>query len=214
MAELIRVALCDDHAVVRSGLSRILQEDPALDVVGEATTADEAVTLADTEKPDVFVMDLSLPGEGGISATRRIREVSPSTRILILTMHDDVAYLREAFAAGATGYVLKKGADVEFAQAVKTVATGGTYVHPALGASLLAETPSAPGKRSSVPQLSAREAEILKFVALGYTNAEMAKNLALSPRTVETYRANLQQKLGLRSRSELARFARDSGLLE
>jgi len=214
LAELIRVALCDDHAMVRSGLCRILREDPSLEVVGEATTADEAVALADAEKPDVFVMDLTLPGEGGISATRRIREVSPSTRVLVLTMHDDVAYLREAFAAGATGYVLKKGADVEFALAVKTVAAGEQYVHPALGASLLAEPPSAPGKRSSVPQLSAREAEILKFVALGYTNAEMAQNLALSPRTVETYRATLQQKLGLRSRSELARFARDSGLLE
>ena len=182
-------------------------------MVGEATTAQEAVVLAGREKPDVFVMDLTLPGEGGVSATRRIREASPTTRVLILTMHDDVAYLREAFAAGATGYVLKRGADVELALAVRTVAAGEQYVHPALGASLLSEAP--PDKRgSAIPQLSQREAEILKFLALGYTNTEVARDLSLSPRTVETYRSNIQQKLGLKSRSELARFARDSGLLD
>lgn len=214
MTDLVRIAVCDDHAVMRAGLCRILEDDPELQVVGETTTADEAVLLAAREKPDVFVMDLSLAGENGISATRRIREVSPLTRVLVLTMHEDVAYLREAFAAGATGYVLKKGAFAELTLAVRTIMTGERYVHPALGASLLnADTPP-PGAGALLQPLSSREAQILNFVVLGYTSVEIGNDLGLSPRTVETYRSRIQRKLGLRSRSELVKFARDSGLLE
>jgi len=208
-----RVAVCDDHAVMRAGLCRILDDDPELEVVGEGSTADEAVALAEATRPDVFVMDLSLIGEGGISATQRIRAVSPETRVVILTMHEDIAYLREAFAAGATGYVLKKGAYQELALAVRTVAAGQHYVHPSLGLSLMAEDPAA-AERKPVPLLSAREAEILRLLVLGYTNAEIGRNVSLSGRTVETYRARIQQKLGLRSRAELVRYARDIGLLE
>jgi DNA-binding NarL/FixJ family response regulator len=205
--------VCDDHAVMRAGLCRILDDDPELEVVGEGSTADEAVALAEATRPDVFVMDLSLIGEGGISATQRIRAVSPETRVVILTMHEDIAYLREAFAAGATGYVLKKGAYQELALAVRTVAAGQHYVHPSLGLSLMAEDPAA-AERKPVPLLSAREAEILRLLVLGYTNAEIGRNVSLSGRTVETYRARIQQKLGLRSRAELVRYARDIGLLE
>jgi DNA-binding NarL/FixJ family response regulator len=205
--------VCDDHAVMRAGLCRILDDDPGLEVVGEGSTADEAVALAESERPDVFVMDLSLIGEGGISATQRIRSVSPETRVVILTMHEDIAYLREAFAAGATGYVLKKGAYQELALAVRTVAAGQHYVHPSLGLSLMAEDPAA-AERKPVPLLSAREAEILRLLVLGYTNAEIGRNVSLSGRTVETYRARIQQKLGLRSRAELVRYARDIGLLD
>lgn len=205
--------MCDDHAVMRAGLCRILDDDPELEVVGEGSTADEAVALAEATRPDVFVMDLSLIGEGGISATQRIRTVSPDTRVVILTMHEDIAYLREAFAAGATGYVLKKGAYQELALAVRTVAEGQQYIHPALGASLMAGGAAA-AERKPVPLLSAREAEILRLLVLGYTNAEIGRNVSLSGRTVETYRARIQQKLGLRSRAELVRYARDIGLLD
>lgn len=214
MTDPVRIAVCDDHAVMRAGLCRILEDDPDLQVVGETTTADEAVRLAGQEKPDVFVMDLSLAGEGGISATRRIREVSPLTRVLVLTMHEDVAYLREAFAAGATGYVLKKGAFAELTVAVRAVMNGERYVHPALGASLLTADAPPPGGTALLPLLSSREAQILNFVVLGYTSVEIGNDLGLSPRTVETYRARIQRKLGLRSRSELVKFARDSGLLD
>jgi two-component system, NarL family, response regulator NreC len=214
MAGRLRVAVCDDHSVVRAGLRTILEDDPTIEVVGEAATADEAVALAGAVRPDVFVIDLSLPDESGVSATRRIRQASAETKVLILTMHDDVAYLREAFEAGAAGYVLKKAADMELLLALRTVAAGERYVHPALGAALLDQTSlPVPPRGPAVPELSARESEILRLLALGHTNPEIAGSLHLSVRTVETYRSNIQLKLGVRSRAELARLARESGLL-
>lgn len=214
MPEPLRLVLCDDHAVVRAGLLRILEKDaPEIVVVGEAGNADEAVLIVRRENPDVVVMDVGLPGENGISATQRILEASPGTRVLMLTMHDDVAYLRESFAAGAVGYVLKNAADVELVLAVRQVAEGHHYVHPALGAALLAEQPEATVPTRTMPKLSTRETEVLRHLALGYTNPEMADALHLGVRTIETYRASLQQKLGLRSRAELARFARESGVV-
>jgi DNA-binding NarL/FixJ family response regulator len=214
MAGRLRVAVCDDHAVVRAGLRHILEDDPDIEVVGEAATAEEAIALAGVEHPDIFVIDLSLPDESGVSATRRIRQVSAGTRVLVLTMHDDVAYLREAFEAGAAGYVLKKAADVELLQALRTVAAGDRYVHPLLGAALLDQQPAPAAPRAAaMPQLSARETEILRLLALGHTNPEIADSLHLSVRTVETYRSNIQLKLGVRSRAELARLARESGLM-
>lgn len=209
----LRIVLCDDHAVVRAGLRRILADEPGFQVVGEAATAEETVTLVDAESPDVVLMDLSLPDNDGIAAIQSIRASHPSTHVLVLTMHDDVAYLREAFAAGALGYVVKKAADSELVTAVQTVAGGEKYVHPDLGAALLEKEPAEPGAQDQFPQLSQRELEVLRLLALGYTNPEMAEQLYLSVRTIETYRANLQQKLGLRSRAELARLARDSGLV-
>jgi len=210
----LRLVLCDDHTVVRAGLSRILENTPGFEVIGEAATAEEAVMLAERERPDVVVMDVSVPEEGGISATKRILNRSPGTRVLVLTMHDDVAYLREAFAAGAVGYVLKEAAEAELVTAVQTVASGGHYVHPVLGAALLKAQPAGPADRAPMSRLSAREVELLQLLAQGYTNPEMAKELHLSVRTIESYRANLQQKLKLKSRAELVRFARDTGLLQ
>lgn len=205
--------LCDDHVVVRGGLRRILNDEPGFEVVGEAATGEDALTLVRMESPDVVVMDLSLPGDNGISATQRICESHPATHVLILTMHDDVAYLREAFAAGALGYVVKKAADVELVTAVWTVARGDKYVHPNLGAVLLDKESPRSGAEEQLPQLSRREVEVLRLLALGYTNPEMGEKLNISVRTVETYRANVQRKLGLRSRAELARVARDFGLV-
>ena len=212
MNDMIRVALCDDHAVVRSGLARIVAEEPDLEVVGEAGTAEDAVAVARAERPDVFVMDLGLPGISGIEATRQVAEVSPETAILVLTVHDDVAYLRQAFDAGARGYLVKDAADVELVLAIRQVAAGEEYVHPRLGAALLAPVSDArimgPGG-----ELSAREVEVLRLVALGNTNAEIAAELYVSVRTVETHRSHVQQKLDLKTRADLVRFAREHRLL-
>ena len=213
MSRRLRVAICDDHAILRAGLRRITEDDPEIEVVGETATADDAVALALAESPDVFLMDLTLAGEGGISATRRIAECRPGTRVLILTMHDDVAYLREAFEAGAAGFIVKKQADVDLLQAIRTVAAGQRYINPTLGAALLGDDPGGSAAPSPISQLSPREAEILKEIALGYTNREIAERLVLSVRTVEGYRASVQEKLCMRSRADLTRFARDSGLL-
>jgi DNA-binding NarL/FixJ family response regulator len=212
VADRITVALCDDHAVVRAGLRRILEGDGGIEVVGEATTAAEAVAVAGAHQPDVFVMDLGLRGESGIEATRRVRAASPGTRVLVLTVHDDVAYLRAAFEAGASGYLVKDAADVELVLAVRRVAAGDGYVHPTLGAAL-----AAPGPRGRLTgpggALSERELEVLRLVALGYTNAQIAAELYVSVRTVETHRAHIHQKLGVRARAELVRLAREAGLL-
>lgn len=207
----INVAVCDDHPVVRSGLLRILEEEADICVVAEASTADEAVDAAAARAPDVFVMDLELPGRSGIRATRDILAVSPATRVLILTVHDDPAYLRDAFNAGAYGYLVKDVADIELVLAVRKVARGQRYVHPSLGAALLG-TPTAVEEPRR--PLSDREVTILRLIALGYTNPQIAAELHLSVRTVEAHRAHIGQKLGLRSRVELVRFCRESGLLD
>jgi len=213
LPDMIRTALCDDHRVVRSGLRRLLQDEPDIEVVGEAGTAGEAVALAQVERPDVFIMDQGLPGTSGIEAARKLLEVSPATRVLMLTVHDDVAYLRAAFEAGAAGYLVKDAADVELVLAVRTVASGRQYVHPTLGAALLATQTAAPRPQGPGGALSEREIEVLRLVALGFTNPEIADRLVVSVRTVETHRAHIQQKLGLRSRAELVRFAQEHGLL-
>lgn len=213
MPDAIRVALCDDHAVVRSGLRRILDDEPDITVVGEAGNAEDAVALATAERPDVFVMDLGLPGTSGIDATRQVRAASAETAVLVLTVHDDVGYLRRAFDAGATGYLVKDAADVELVMAVRHVAAGDNYVHPSLGAALLepevvTARPSGPGG-----ELSEREVDVLRLVALGHTNADIAEELYVSVRTVETHRAHVQQKLGVKSRAELVRITREHGLI-
>ena len=213
MPDAIRVALCDDHAVVRSGLRRILDDEPDITVVGEAGNAEDAVALATAEHPDVFVMDLGLRGTSGIDATRQVRAASAETAVLVLTVHDDVAYLRRAFDAGATGYLVKDAADVELVMAVRHVAAGDNYVHPSLGAALLepevvTARPSGPGG-----ELSEREVDVLRLVALGHTNADIAEELYVSVRTVETHRAHVQQKLGVKSRAELVRITREHGLI-
>lgn len=208
------MALCDDHAIVRGGLRRILEEAEDIVVVGEAGNAADAERVARAERPDVFVMDLGLPDANGIEATRRVRAASSGTAVLVLTVHDDVAYLRRAFEAGAVGYLVKDAADVDLVQAVRTVAAGGQYVHPSLGAALLA--PDAADVRLGGPggELSEREVDVLRLVAFGMTNAEIAEQLFVSVRTVETHRAHIHQKLGVRSRAELVRVAREAGLLD
>jgi two-component system response regulator NreC len=210
---VIRVALCDDHAIVRSGLRRILQAEPDIDVIGEAGRASEAVALARSLRPDVFLMDLGLPDVSGITATADVRRASPTTRVLVLTVHEDVAYLRRTFDAGADGYLVKDAADSDLVQAVRIVAGGRQYVHPSLGAALLS---GAGSKRLGGPggELSEREEQVLRCVALGMTNTEIASHLYVSVRTVETHRAHIQQKLDTHGRAELVRIARQRGLLD
>jgi len=212
VADRIRIALCDDHAVVRSGLRRILEAEPDFEVVAEAGTAGDAVAAARDTQPDVLVMDVGLPDRSGIAATADVSKASPATRVLILTVHDDVAYLRQAFDAGAAGYLVKEAADVELVQAVRQVAAGKQYVHPSLGAALLA-----PGSATARPagpggELSEREVEVLGLIATGLTNAEIAERIFVSVRTVETHRAHIHQKLDVRTRAELVRIARQAGL--
>ena len=213
MPDVIRIALCDDHAVVRGGLRRILDADDFEDV-GEAGTVKEAIALAASCLPDVFVMDLGLPDGSGIDATAEVLRVSPATRVLVLTAHDDVAYLRRAFEAGAVGYLVKEAADIELVQAVRQVAGGKQYVHPTLGAALL--SPDAPPARLGGPggELSDRELEVLRMMALGLTNTEISERLYVSVRTVETHRSHIHQKLNVRNRAELVRRAKDAGLLD
>ena len=214
MGEPIRVALCDDHAVVRSGLRRVLLDEPDIDVVGEAGNAADAAAVAAELHPDVFVMDLGLPDVDGIEATRMVLAASPDTAVLVLTVHDDVAYLRRAFDAGASGYLVKDAADIELVIAVRRVAGGDEYVHPSLGAALL--SPEAASARPAGPggELSEREVDVLKLVAMGHTNADIAEQLFVSVRTVETHRAHVQQKLGVKARADLVRIAHEHGLLD
>jgi two-component system response regulator NreC len=213
VAEVLRVALCDDHAVVRSGLRRILDAEADLEVVGEAGTVKEAIALAAETHPDVFVMDLGLPDGSGITATAEVGRASPATRVLVLTVHDDAAYLRRVFGAGAVGYLVKEAADIELVRAVRQVAAGHTYVHPTVAAVLLA--PDAPFARLGGPggELSEREIEVLHLIALGLTNAEIAERIYVSVRNIDAQRARIHQKLDVRTRAELVRLARDAGLL-
>ena len=210
---MIRVLIVDDHAVVRSGLRRILDAESDVEVVGEAGTVREAVFEARSSKPDVILMDVVMPEQSGIEGAPEVLKEAPEARILMLSMQDDPRYVREAFAAGAAGYVLKEAADAEVVEAVRRVAAGESYVHPALGARLVA-VESEEHRRAERDPLSDRERQVLRLLALGHTNQEIARMLYISVRTAETHRAHIMQKLRLSSRAELVRYALAQGLLE
>ena len=208
----IRIVLADDHAVVRAGLRLLLDAETDLEVVAQAGDVDGALRAVLGHKPDVLVLDLNMPGEQtSLEALPGIAERSPGTRTVILTMQEDPEYARRALRAGALGYVLKEAADVELVEAVHRAAGGETYLNPALGARL-AMTPEHPAGPPG--NLSDREAEVLRLIALGHTNAAVGEQLFLSVRTVETHRAHIQQKLGRSTRAELVRYALDHGLLD
>jgi len=209
----VRVLIVDDHAVVRAGLKLLLDAEDDLEPVGEAGTARDAIFEARSTKPDVVLLDVVMPDQSGLDVLPQLLHERPETKVLVLSMQDDPQYVRAAFAAGASGYVLKEAADTEVVQAIREVARGGRYVHPELGARFVsAETEAA--RRADEDPLSDREREVLRLLALGHTNQEIAKQLYISVRTAETHRAHIMQKLRLSSRAELVRYALTEGLLE
>src|SRR5881398_43843 len=209
---MIRIVLVDDHAVVRSGLRLLLDGQEDIEVVGEAGNAKDAIFAVRALKPDVILLDVVMPGESGIDVLPSLLKESPQTKVLVLSMQDDPSYVREAFAAGASGYVLKEAADEEVVAAVREIANGGRYVHPALGARMVTAEAEARAAAEADP-LSEREREVLRLLALGHTNQEIAKMLYISVRTAETHRAHIMQKLHLASRADLVRYALANGLL-
>jgi two-component system response regulator NreC len=206
----IRVVIADDHAVVRSGLRMLIDAHAGLEVVAEAGDVPTAMQVIRAHRPEVAVLDLNMPGGSSLEAIPALRESTPETAIVVLTMQDDPAFAREALQGGALGFVLKEAADEELLEAVKLAARGDTYLNPRLGARLAAQPPAPSGPPDG---LSERELEVLKLIALGHTNVEIGEQLFLSTRTVETHRAHIQQKTRASSRAELVRYAIDHGLI-
>jgi two-component system, NarL family, response regulator NreC len=209
----IRVLVVDDHAVVRAGLRRVLDAEDDIETVGEAATAERAVFEAIETKPDVGLLDVMMPETTGIEGMPALLQAAPDVKVLVLSMQDDPRYVREAFDAGASGYVLKEAADTEVVGAIRAVAAGEQYVHPSLGAKLFAAE-SEERRRAEQDPLSEREREVLHLLALGHTNQEIAKQLFISVRTAETHRAHIMQKLRLSTRAELVRYALEHGFLD
>ncbi len=220
MSTPIRILLADDHAVLRSGLAALLNARSDMTVVGEAADGVELLALAAETCPDIILLDLTMPRLGGLEALPLLRQSVPQARILILTMHQDEGYLRRAIKGGASGYVLKKAADVELIAAIQAVMRGDVYVHPSMTRMLFDEIApesayaTANDETDPWATLSEREQEVLQLVALGHTSKEIADRLSVSAKTVDTYRARGMEKLGLRSRAALVRFALAKGLLE
>jgi two-component system, NarL family, response regulator NreC len=206
--EVLSIVLADDHTVVRSALRMLLEAEDDIEVVAEAGTADDALRYVRGHSPSVLILDLEMPGRPSLEVLPEIVEASPDTGVVILTMRNESEFAREALRSGVRGYVLKEAADAELVQAVRCASAGETYLQPALGVRLAREAPDAANDG-----LSEREHGILKLIALGHTNAEIADQLFLSIRTVESHRSNLQGKLGLNSRAELVRYALDRGII-
>lgn len=213
---VIRVLIVDDHAILRSGLRMLLGAQSDMDVVGEAADGAEAARLVGELKPDVVLLDLAMPGTSGLDALRMIKRDTIETRALILSQYDDENYLRRALEAGASGYVLKRAADIELLSAIRAVARGEVYLEPMLTRLVvndLFNRSDAGSTAERQPALSEREREVLQLVALGHTNQQIADRLILSVKTVETYKARVMEKLGLRGRAALVRYAMEQGML-
>jgi DNA-binding NarL/FixJ family response regulator len=215
----IRVVIADDHAIVREGLRSLIEAQSGLEVIGEAVNGEQAWQRACELTPDVLLLDISMPGVGGADATERITKDCPQVKVVILTMHEERGYVTRLLRAGAAGYVLKRTASAELVRAIRAVAAGGRYVDASLAGALLAEQSARPqrggdGSRTSeVASLTAREAEVLKLIALGHSNKEIGASLSISVKTVETHRASGMARLGVTSRAALVRFAMIEGWL-
>jgi two-component system response regulator NreC len=207
----ITIVLADDHSVVRSGLRMLLEAEPDIEVLAEAGDVDAARRYTLGHKPTVLVLDLNMPGGSSLEAIPKVAELSPDTSVVVLTMQEDPAFAREALRAGARGYVLKHAAGTELVQAIRTAAGGGTWLNPDLGARMAA---APDGPAGALAALSERELEVLRLIALGHTNNEIAQQLCLSVRTIESHRAHIQQKLGVSTRSELVGYALDHDLID
>lgn len=215
---MIRVLLVDDHIVVRTGLELLLNGKNGISIVGVAADGDEAIRIAKELTPDIVLMDLSMPkGKDGITATRILKEYLPDTKILILTMHDSDEYLFRAIQAGASGYILKSAPHEELLTAIQLIYTGNAYLTPSATKRLMNEylvKMQQEGYTSSYEILSEREKEILVWIARGYSNKDIAEQLVISVKTVETHKSNLMEKIGLRTRPDLVRYALQKGLLD
>lgn len=205
----ITVVLADDHQVVRSGLRMLIEAEPGMEVVAEAGDVESAKRYVLGHKPTVLMLDLNMPGGSSLEAIPALLEISPDTKIVVLTMQDDPAFAKQAMGAGASGYVLKEAAEAELVDAIKIVASEGTYLQPSVGAKLAAQSLG-----DDAPPLTDRERDVLNLIALGHTNNEIAARLYLSVRTVESHRAHIQDKLDLSTRAELVRYAIDHGLID
>ena len=212
----IRILIADDHGVLRAGLRALLSAESELEVIEEATNGEEALQLAQELQPDIVLMDISMPGATGIDVTRRLKQIMPDTRILILTVHEDEGLLQEAIQAGASGYIVKRAVESELIDAIRAVWRGDLYVHPTMTRALFKEISSptsANTKDAPVEALTPREVDVLQLIAQGYTNRQMADMLSISVRTVESHRSNLMGKLNMHSRVELVRYARENDLI-
>jgi two-component system response regulator NreC len=207
----ITIVIADDHAIVRRGLRVLLDAQENFDVVAEAGDVASAIRHVRAHRPAVLILDLNMPGEPSLPAIGTVAEMSPDTKVVVITMQNDPGFAREALRGGAVGYVLKEAAETELVQAVRLAAQGRTYLHPELGGRLATEPPKAAGPPDD---LTERELEVLRLIALGYTNNEIAGQLYLSVRTVESHRAHVQQKLRRSTRAELVRYALDHHLIE
>jgi len=203
--------IADDHTVVRQGLRLLIDAEPSLQVVAEAGTVADAERLTRAHRPAVLVLDLNMHGESGLEAIPRLLADAPDTAIVVLTMQDDPGFARQALQSGALGFVLKEAADEELLEAIVLAAAGETYLNPRLGARLAAQPPAPAGPPDD---LTERELDVLRLIALGHTNAEIAEQLYLSTRTVETHRAHIQRKLGRNTRAELVRYALEHNLMD
>jgi DNA-binding NarL/FixJ family response regulator len=212
---MTRVLIADDHAIVRTGLRALIRAEAGLELIGEAAGGYEAIELVERSRPDVLVLDLSMPDLDGISVTRAIKPRFADLHILILTLHEDEALLKEAIKAGASGYILKRAAESELISAIQTILRGDLYVDPSMVRALLGESrPGSTQQSTSVETLTPREIEILKLIVEGNTNRQIGERLNISIRTVEGHRANIADKLGLHSRVELVRYAREHDLID
>jgi two-component system, NarL family, response regulator NreC len=210
-----KILIADDHAIVRAGLRALIHAETEMELVGEASGGYETIELVEKNQPDVLVLDLSMPDLDGIAVTRSLKAKFPGLRILILTLHEDKALLKEAIKAGAAGYILKRAAESELVSAIRTILRGDLYVDPSLVRTLIGEPRrAAPNSPAAKEALTPRETEILKLIVEGNTNRQIGEQLKISFRTVEGHRANIADKLGLHSRVELVRYARDHGMLE
>lgn len=211
----IRILLADDHGILRAGLRNLLNLEPDMEVIGEAADGSQVLQMAEQLHPDLILMDISMPNLGGIDVLPTLTERVPEVKVLMLTLHEDESLLRKAIGAGAMGYVIKRAAEPELVNAIKTVMQGDIYVHPAMTRVLLKDLVPVPvSKNRSQNTLTMRELEVLRLIARGYTNNQIAKRLVLSARTVEGHRASLMSKLDLHSRVELVEYAEQHGLLD
>ncbi len=214
----IKVLLADDHAVLRAGLKTLFHAQPDIEVVAETANGEETVRQSLKVVPDIVLMDITMPGLSGLEATREITRQNPAIKVLALTMHEDESYLHQMLRAGASGYVPKKAADVELLAAIRATYQGEHFIHPSMTAGLVAELRNkevvSPVESRGDDILSRREREVLRLLAMGHTNQQIAEKLYLSTKTVETYKARVKEKLGLQGRAELVRYAIQAGFLD